>query len=93
VQRYRVDRHRGQQVARPDGARLCRAHGSGPRDRINAAEDEEEIVSGIQMAVGSARFSAGGAMKTFMAFDSNNTPYISYDDCGNGERATVMSNE
>jgi hypothetical protein len=40
--------------------------------------------------VGSPGFSAGGVNYITMAIDSNNTPYVAYQDAGNGYRVTVM---
>jgi len=40
--------------------------------------------------VGSANFSAGHVDTISLALDSNNTPYVAYEDYANGQGATVM---
>ena len=40
--------------------------------------------------VGSPRFTASDAWSTSIAIDTDGTPYVAYEDFGNGARATVM---
>jgi hypothetical protein len=51
--------------------------------RFDAGADEWETV-------GQAGFSAGEAMWTNIAVDSNNNPYVAYQDRANGYKASVM---
>ncbi len=57
---------------------------------MNKTYNEKMKVTGAWVAVGTAGFSEGRAIFPSLALDSNNTPYVAYQDGANDGKATVM---